>query len=168
MALSCSRRKYSRCIFSISDWASVWILRPSSSTSSSLSSSAISRRSFSSAGVHLQQFLRIRQVDADVGGDGVDQLQRVFHVERRVDQLAGDAGHQIGQAPELLDHVAHQRLDFERFFDRFRGGTDPRPQIRFGAGVLTDPDARQALHQQADRAIRGAEQAVNLGHRADA
>ena len=45
MAFSCWRRKYSRWLFSISDWTWAWILEPSSSTSSSRFSNSVRRRS---------------------------------------------------------------------------------------------------------------------------
>ena len=39
-------------------------------------------------------------------------------------------------------------------------------QVRFGLHEFTQPEARHPLHQQADGAIRGAEQAVHHGDRA--
>src|SRR5690606_30200173 len=56
--------------------------------------------------VQFQHGLGFFQVDADVGGNRVRQLQRIIDVQRRSDQLAGDARHQIGEAAEQFDNAA--------------------------------------------------------------
>ena len=65
--------------------------------------------------VDLQQVLRLAQFNAHVGGDGVDQLQRVFHIQRGRNEFARDAGHHLGHARELIDYVARQGFNIQFF-----------------------------------------------------
>jgi len=118
--------------------------------------------------VDLQELLAFLQVDPDVGCDGVDDLQRIVHVQGGGDQLRRDAGHQLRQVGKLVDDVAGQGLDLDVVLDLLRVAADPGDQVWLGGRIFLDLDAGQALHQQADGAIRGAEQAVNHGHRAHA
>jgi len=115
--------------------------------------------------VELQQVLLVFQVDADIRCQRVDELQRVVDVQRGVDQLAGDARHKVCHAPKLLDHVPHQGFDFDRLFDGLGRSRDARAQIGLCHGVFVDLDPRQTLHQQPDRPIRRAKQAVDLSQR---
>ncbi len=115
--------------------------------------------------INAQQFLLFFQTDPDIRRQRVHQLQRVIDVQRGAGEFAGDARHEFGHTPELLDHVTHQRFDFERIFERFRRQGHVRDKVRLGISIGLDFHPRHALHQQADRAVRRAEEPVNLGDR---
>ena len=114
-----------------------------------------------------RNFLLFFQINAHVGRNRIDQLQRIVHVQGGRDQIAGEVRHEVGHAAELIDHVAHQGFDFQRFFQQFGIVGDARPQKWLGGDVLINANAGKPLHQQPHCAIRGAERPMHLCQRPD-
>ncbi len=166
MAFICSRRKYSRWTFSISPRASFWIFWPSCSTSASRTSRPTSFSSLSATEFKLQDLLGVLHVHALEIGDGIGGLERVLHRGNGAGQLLREGGDHLGDLLELVAGIAGQGIDLHALFDVFRGQLDVGLEIRLLLDELAQAEAVHALHQQADGAIRGAEQAVDDGHRA--
>ena len=122
---------------------------------------------FGSHIVDFQEVLAVLQIDADIGGDGVHHLERVIHVERGRDQLRRDAGHQFRQPGEQIYNIAAERFNLDVGFRLLLVAADPCHQVGLGGGVFLHFDTSQPLDQQADRAIRGPEQAMHCRDRAD-
>ncbi len=91
--------------------------------------------------VNLQHLLRVADLDAHIGGDGIDELQRVFHVQRGVDQLARHAGHELGHAREKIDDGARMRFQLHVLFAVFGVQEDARLEVRLSFGKFFEADA---------------------------
>ena len=83
------------------------------------------------------------------------------------DQLLREGRDHLRDLLELVAGVARQRVDLQALFDGLGMQLDPRLEIGLLRNELPHPEAIQALHQQADRAIRRAQQAVHGGDHAD-
>ena len=170
MALSCSRRKYSRWFFPTSDCTCDWIFDPSSRTSSSLISSRFrtsmrARMSSVSSTSCLTAVPIVVRLDAmksaslpgigDVGG----QRLEVVRQERR-------ERHDLLKV--ALD-VPLQRVDLEVILvaEHLLRRRDGRLEVRAGLHDAIEPHARQPLHDQPQAAVGQLEHLVDVGCRSD-
>ena len=111
IAFICWRRKYSRCVFSISDSTCDWIFEPSSNTSSSrLRIAAVARRRCSTS-TSLEQLLLLLGLEPQRRGDEVREHARVVDVGGGELELVGKRRDELDDARELVLHGARERLD---------------------------------------------------------
>ena len=129
IAFSCSRRKYSRCVLSISDWTCDWIFEPSSITSSSRASISESRRSRFVTFALLEQLLLLLGLDPQRAGDHVAERLRVVDVRDRDLQLLGQVRNALDDAREGRLDVARERLELGRELEHVRLLVDARDQV---------------------------------------
>jgi hypothetical protein len=120
---------------------------------------------FFDRGIELEQRLGFLEVEPLEVGDRVDGRQRVFQAEDRGNDLLGDRPGQPGDIFELFAGVPDEGFDLDIVFDRFRDAGERRPDVGFCFDEFLDPDPVDALDQQADRAVRGAEKPVDGGDR---
>ena len=165
MALSCWRRKYSRWLLSISLRTSLWILEPSSSTSSSWvrmpmrrrrrCSTSLSSSSACLSSVLMRMVLAMRKASGpgllDVGRRHLELFGQVGH-ER--DDLARTpaAGWRAGRRPRVPSATTSSML-------RDVGG-----EVRLFLRVAVDVHALQALHEDAHGAVRQLDHLVGEPH----
>ena len=117
--------------------------------------------------VQLQQLLGDLDVQAQAGGDQVDQLARVLDVERSHLQLFWQMRDQVDELAELLLGIAHHRFQLDVVLENVGHLNHIGAQVGLHLGVILDPDALQALDDQAHRAIGCAQHAMHHGQGAD-
>ena len=111
--------------------------------------------------VDLQDFLGLGGFHADARRHQIGQLARARRVDRGGLQLLGHVRHQAHQPAEELLRGAHQRLLLQRRRFIVRHHRDVGPQIGVLLEDAVDPNALQALHDQADGAVGRAQHAMH-------
>ena len=163
IALSCWRRKYSRCPFSISDCTCDWIFEPSSKTSTSRERIAEIWRSRCSTSTVSRMLLALLGRDrAQRRRDEVRERARVVDVRRGELKLLGQVRREADDLREQALHVARQRLDLGRVVvlvrERPRARRRGTGRRRRGSAM---PDAMEAADEDAQRPVGDADHLVD-------
>jgi hypothetical protein len=95
--------------------------------------------------VQFQDFLRIGQLNADIGSDGIHQLAWVFDTGRNARQLVWHAWNQFDQPRKQFKRFALERLHLNRILLCLLDARDPGLEVRGDLRVLSC-DAFQAEH----------------------
>ena len=170
MALSCSRRKYSRWFLPTSDCTCDWIFEPSSRTSSSLISSRLSRsrRARTSSVCSTSCLVSVRD-GAEARGDEVRQPPGSVMFEAsacRSSDISGDSETICWKLVLMLRCSASISRRSSSF--RISGASVTRAaQVGTRRGDLVEPHAGQALHDDAQAAVGQLEHLVDLAGGAD-
>ena len=114
-----------------------------------------------------QQFLLLAGREGQIGGQEVGQSAGGLDVLQDDLGLVGDVGRQLDHAAGQLPHREHLRFELRARLDLVLHELDGDGQERLAGQLGGDAEARQALHDDALRAVRHAEQFEDQRHAAD-
>ena len=117
--------------------------------------------------LQLEDLLPRRAVEQPGRGDQVGHLSRIGHGLGGRHHLVRHLGDERHQAAEEIDHRAPQPFDLDAGRHAIRRRRHARDQEGLGGDEIEDPDALQPLHDQAHRAVRGAQELVDDRRGAD-
>ena len=167
IALSCSRRKYSRWVLVIDSLTRFWILLPSSRISSSLrrNPAAFSMRSFGSSG--LEDRLLLLHLEVQVERDEVGEPARLLDAHRGDEHFLRNGLAELGRLLEVGDQVAHERLGLDVDLGDLRDELDADLEVRVLLDELEDSHALLAFDERLRGAVRQLQLLQHGRHAAD-
>ena len=167
MALSCSRRKYSRCDWVICSFTRLWILTAEFEDLEFLAQEL--RRAVEAVARldRLEDLLLLLNLQVEVEGYEVGEPARLLDRRGGHDDLLRDRLAEFGRLLEVGDERPHQCLGLDVDLEYLLDGLDAHQEEGLGLDVLDDPEALLALDERLRGAVRQLELLHDRGDAAD-
>ena len=117
--------------------------------------------------VQLEQLLLLRGLQAQRRGDEVAERARVVDVGRGKRELLGEVRHEADQAREERLHVLRERLRLRRLLVDVGNLDEAADEVRLVLELVDQPDAADALDEDAQRPVGHAEHLLDDGRGSD-